>query len=289
MQQSGLILFKALIQSLPQKKKETLFKHLNKKMLDTLSPISTDLYKNPLTHKTSATSYLDHLHVSWLTPYLRTLSENDIRLFLAALSPLKQKELKEALLFAPYLPTLKEEATHYLQNHLLSKIKGEKKDLLPIECLPNNPLNSLLQLTPEELSDLIFFAGLSDLAYDLKRVIETSKIKQIHAALNTRHLSYLQSLAHQRENIAFKPMALDKWDGDISHLHQLIYQRGLNRLAKALYGSSNSLFWYIIHSLDAAQSAALEHLHTNLEHPKGQALLVKQIIDLCTSIQEKML
>lgn len=286
---AGMILFKALLQGLPQPKKQALVKHLNNKLLDTLAPLPANLASNPLMNKTPFNTYLNRVHVSWITPYLRTLSENDMRLFLAALSPEKQKELKEALLFSPHIPVLREQAKEYLQYTLFTKIRGEKKELLPIECLPEDPLNALLQLKPHQLSDLIFFAGLTDLSYDLKRVVETAKIKLIHAALSARHLSYLQSLAHQRENIAFKPMALDKWSGEASHLHQLIYQRGLNRLAKALYGSSQSLFWYVAHSLDAAQSAALEQLHTNLDHPRGHTLLVKQIVDLCTLIQEKSL
>jgi hypothetical protein len=283
--QSGMVFLKALIQATPQQKRAGFLMHLNKKMQEVLSLVPVTLYKNPLKTLTTFDRYLSDIHTSWLTPYLRTLTENDIRFFLAALSEPKRGEVMKSLRLSSPIPHLKQEARQFLQERLFAKVRAGKKNLLPLECLPDHPLNALLELTFIELTRLIDLAGLVDVAYDLRHIIETTKIKQIHSALDPEQLKFLKSLSLQKEGLAFKRMGLDKWEGDVSYLQKLIHQRGLNRLAKALFGQSESLFWYISHKLDVSQASALQQLHTDLNHPQGHALLVQQIVDLCTDIQ----
>ena len=197
----------------------------------------------------------------------------------------KRSELKKILLFSNHFPALTIQAKSFLQEHLYSKIK-EEEDLLPMECLPDHPLNFLLDLESEQILHLINLLGLYDVAFDLRHIIETAKIKQIYAALTQKEREFLQSLMQQKEPIAFKRMGLDKWDGSVSNLKSLINQRGLNRLAKALYGQEESLIWYISHKLDTGHAASLQKLCTDLKHPQGIAVLIREISDLIILVKE---
>src|SRR3989338_8236373 len=49
---------------------------------------------------------LDAIHYSWFSPFLRTLPEKDIKLFLSCLLPPQARGLKQALLLSNALPTL---------------------------------------------------------------------------------------------------------------------------------------------------------------------------------------
>lgn len=284
---SGMVFLKAGLNRTSPKRKEAFLSHLNKKMREALNAVPLDFYKDPLQNLTPLEHYLDQIHVSWLTPYLRSLTENDIRFFVSALGDLKRQEVKKSLLFSNHLHNLKAKTKHFLQEQLFTKIKANQKELLPYECLPAHPLNILLELNSEELVDLINLAGLTDVAYDLKYIIDTTKLKQIQSALSQRQQDFIKSLSQQKENIAFKRLGLDKWEGDIPLLNRLIHQRGLNRFAKALYGQDPSLLWYILHKLDVSQAALFQQLCTDLKHPQGHASLIKQIADLSTLIQEK--
>lgn len=286
---SALIFFKTFLSQMPSKKNKLIIGKLNQQMVNHLLTTPSNYYKNPLKERTSYAGYLDAIHISWITPYLRILTENDIRLFTSSLNEKKQREIKSSLLLSNHLIPLKKEAQQYLQEQLFTKIRANQKELIPIECLPKHPLNILLELSEEELVECINLIGLTDVAYDLKHIINTAKRNQILASLSPRQQEFLKSLTYQKENIAFKRMELDKWNGDPLLLHKLILQRGMNRLAKALYGTTASLFWYITHKLDISYTPLLEQLYTDLKHPQGQALLIKQIADLSTLIQEKRL
>jgi len=281
-----MLFFKVLFLRLPPKKQEALQLHLNKTILTTIQQLPSSFYKNPINPLFSAGDYLDNINATWITFYLRNFSENDIRLFAASLSEAKRNEVREILLFSNHSPPLKKEAKKFLQDRLFAKIKNKKKDLLPIECLPEHPLNTLLELTSEQLLELINCLGLMDVAHDLKHIIDTVKRKQIQGALSQKNQNFLKFISHQKESIAFKRMGLETWDGDLNYLNKLIHQRGLNRLAKALFGQEESLFWYLSHKLDTSNSSILQQLHTDLKHPKGVLLLIKQIAELKLLIQE---
>jgi hypothetical protein len=289
MKKTGRYVFSALLNARSPAMKGLLLPYLSKKEKEEFKKSPSRLFKDPSKGLDLSGKYLEYIHGSWMAPYLRTLPESDIRLVLSSVSEKKRTELKKILLFSNHFPQLSVHAKNFLQDHLYSKIKEGTDDLLPIECLPENPLNFILELENEELMRLVELLGLYDVAFDLRHVIETAKIKQIFAVLNPKERDFLQSLLQQKESIAFKRMGLDKWDGSVGYLKTLIEQRGLNRLAKALYGQEDSLLWYVTHKMDTAHAAALQKLCTDLNHPQGQAVLVRQITDIATLIKEKKL
>ena len=77
---------------------------------------------------------------------------------------------------------------------------------------------------------------------------------------------------------------MGRTDGD---LVSTLEQRGINRLAKALYKEEPSLAWYIAHRLDADRGALLMKLCTPLDHPRAAILLSEQVTDLIQSIKNQ--
>lgn len=237
-------------------------------------------YRDPCQGISSTGSQLERIHPSWITPHLRNLTEQDVKIFLAALSPAQALELKKGLLFTGESFPLSSDAKAYSQSVLLRQIIGEEKDLLPIECLPESPLNALLELSFYELCTLIDFLGLHDLTVEMRHIIDAAKLKRISEALSSDELKYVKILMQSREPVIFPRMGLDHWQGEVDKLKILVRGRGLNRLAKGLYGQHPSLFWHLSHHLDVDRALSLQKLCTPLESPSAPKLLSAQILEL---------
>ena len=279
MKHSSLTVFNSFLMQSPSPKRESLLKCLGereKSLLDALPKTQGD----PSKGFSSSEEILTRIHYSWFAPYLRTLSEKDIRLFLSALTEEQASGLKKILLLSEGKISLTKAAKLFLQKHLLSELIGTRSDILPPECLPDSPLNVLLNLKFSDLNDLIFFLGLHDLALDMKHIIETAKLKKIQAILSNEQQNYLKILFQSREPVIFAKMGLAKWMGDEESLKQLIFQRGFNRLAKAVYGQDASFLWYLIHALEIDEAHLLQKLCTPLDNSTATQALTFQIFEL---------
>lgn len=226
---------------------------------------------------------LAHVHFSWLAPILRALSETEIRLFLSTLNETQIKGLKQQLLFSNQLPTLSPFALTYLKTTLFEEIAPP--DLIPPTCLPANKLNALLEFKPPQLQLLIDLLSMHDLAVEIRHIIDTVKLKKIYSLISSSQQSYLKTLSHKKEPVSFKKIGLNHWNGDTEALQSILNQRGINRLAKALYGSHPSLIWYITHRLDIEKGQLMQRLCTPLDHPKAATILADQIIRLSESFK----
>lgn len=226
---------------------------------------------------------LSKIHFSWLAPLLRSFSEHEIKLFVSCLTPQQIKDLKTALLLSNTLPTLSTMGTVYLQKTLFNMLT--ETELIPISCLPIHPLNSLLELTFEELLSLIDLLSMHDLSVEIRHIIETAKLKEIYSLLSKAQITFLKTLLHKKETVLFKKMGLSHWKGDREMFRSMLLQRGVNRIAKALYGCNPSLLWYIAHRLDTEKGRLLMHLCTALDHPRASTLLSEQVIELIHAIK----
>ncbi len=279
MKHSSLVVFNSFLSQCSSPKKEELWKCLGdkeKSLLDSLPKTRGEPYRG----LSSPQDILSHTHFSWFAPYLRTLSEKDIRLFLSALTEEQAVGLKKMLLLSDGKTTLTLTAKLFLQKTLLQEIMGTQSEILPPECLPDSSLNALLNLPFGELEQLIAFLGLHDLAIDMKHIIETAKLKKIQAVLSSPQQSYLKILLQSREPVVFTKMGLAKWDGNAEALKQLICQRGFNRLAKAVYNQDPSFIWYLTHMLEADQAQLFQKLHTPLDNTTAMQALIFQIFEL---------
>ncbi|HEY2811555.1 MAG TPA: hypothetical protein VGJ00_09240 [Rhabdochlamydiaceae bacterium] len=227
---------------------------------------------------------LSHVHFSWFAPFLRSLPESDIKLFLGSLTEDQQKGLKGTLLFSNQIPALSEVGKLYLKRQLFSSLIGQE-DLLPLCCLLNTPITALLSMDHEELLDLIDLLSMHDLASEIRQIIDTSKLKRIYAILSPAQINFLKTLIYRKEPVVFKKLELTKWDGRTEVLKSTLEQRGINRLAKALNSEQPSLLWYIAHRLDIDKGQQLIKLCTPLDHPQAALLLSEQVVHLIHALK----
>ncbi len=68
-------------------------------------------------------------------------------------------------------------------------------------------------------------------------------------------------------------------------LRAMLHQRGINRLAKALYGHNPTLIWHVSHHLDAERGSMLLKLLSPLDHPSAGELLAAQVVDLILAMK----
>lgn len=243
-------------------------------------------YSNPLQDLETPEKLLNQIHSSWLSPFLRTLSEKDTGLFLAALCPTLSHAVGKHLLYAGELPSLSMLGKQYLQKTLLGYLTAEVEDLLPIASLPESPLNVLLDLKNELLNLSLDFLGLHDLCIEVKQIIEKTKLSKINEALTVHQQNYLKILMQSPEPVAFAKMGLANWNEDPERLKNLILQRGANRLAKALYGQDASLIWYVLHKLDFERALLVKKLMSPMDNSRAVQILIGQVLEYTTYIRQ---
>jgi len=251
-----------------------------------LSPIERQVldklpktYGNPLADNETEASILRHIHPSWIAPFLRTLPEKEIGFFLGSLDHSRGHAVAKELLYKSPLPSLTVSGKAFLQKTLLGYLTAEIDDLLPRNCLPDSPLNVLLELSDESLAFSLDFLGLHDLSLEVRQIIEKQKLQAIYDALSPSQLSYLKILAQSQEPVAFTRMGLSNWNGDQDKLRSLIRQRGGNRFAKALHGQDTSFIWYILHKLDVERALIVKKLLSPLDNSRAVQILINQIIE----------
>ena len=226
--------------------------------------------------------YLHNVHSSWFSPFLRTLPESDIRLFLSSLSPEQVTGLSTLLGFSNHLPALSFLAAQYLKQTLFDQIAPSM--LLPLACLPQSPLNTLLDLDHSEWDRLIDLMSMHDLSTEIRHIIETTKLKQIYEVLTPAQSDYLKVLTYKKEPVTFKKIGLTNWNGDAEALKLTLTQRGINRIAKALHSHESSLIWYLSHYLDIEKGTTLLKLCSPLDHPQAAHVLGRQVVDVISLI-----
>lgn len=287
MNKTAWIVCNAFLSKAGPDKKDALVRFLPQSQQELLTTLATP-EKDPLKASFDSSKLLQMVHPSWFTSFLRSLPEAEVRLFLGSFPENTAKKLQKALLFSrPILP-LTPLAKKYLQSLLVQQLQSGHPDLLLIELLPHSALNTLLDVSHEAMQLLVEYLGLHDLAVEIRQIIDTMKLKKIHSVLSPDQEAYLKGLLQKKEAVLFKRMELTKWDGKSESLEKVLYHRGLNRLAKALYPENTSLLWYISHMLPWEEANSLQSLCKPLEHAKAAALLSHQILEILPIIQNKL-
>jgi hypothetical protein len=282
MDSTALIVWHSFLQSAPLDQRNSLLYCVSPQLsaeLERQQLLSQDLYQGfePIEEE------LARIHYSWLAPFLRSLPENEIKLFLSSLTPEQIKDLKQALLLSNTLPAPSAIGKNYLKKTLFEMIATE--ELVPLSCLPADSLNCLLTLSFSELTSLIDLLSMHDLSVEIRHIIETTKLKEIYGLLTKAQTAFLKTLLHKKEAVTFKKMGLAGWNGDREALHSMLLQRGINRIAKSLYGRHPSLLWYIAHRLDSEKGQSLIKFCSAIDHPRASVLLGEQVVELVGALK----
>jgi len=275
--------FKDFVDSLPQKeKKQELLKLLSTDELEDVQQ-TPSLSFHPSHGLSSYQERLADIHYSWFIPFLERLHDPDKPLFIAPLTTQK------ASLYTHFdvlrsVDSLTSQAEHFISQTLYTYLIKDYDIILPKECLPDDPLNALLDLSREQLLQMVDMLSLHDLSLEMKTLISSAQLLKIEASLSSMQKNYLYELKKKIEPIAFKPMGLHRWNGDEILLKKILHQRGLNRLSKALSASHHSLLWHLSHKLDMGRASVVKALFKTVKNKKAIHVLVSQVCDLAASL-----
>lgn len=278
---SSLMTFASFLKKKDPKEQTLLSNYLAEELKQKVVSIDIEV-KNPF----SLEQTLSSIHPSWFIPFLRTLSQRDIRLFLSCLTPYQSGEIQKALLFTSHRVALTPIATLYLQQTLWKKLTADQIDLLPRSILPISSLSQLLELKNQELLWLLQLLGLHDISAEIRQIIDKARLNLIYGALSESEQNYLKILLQSKEPITFHRIGLASWSGSKEDLKQLIQQRGTNRLAKAIYGQDPSFIWYLCHQMDIDIASSLRRLSTPMDNLTAARLLSSQVLELIAYLRE---
>lgn len=226
---------------------------------------------------------LEPIHYTWFIPFIERLADPDKYLFIATLPHQKEALYQHFDLSRP-IDSLSNLSLLFLSQELYHYLIKDHPLILPEECLPEDPLNSLLELSREELLTVVDFLSLHDLSLEMKTMISSSQLLKIESILSHSQKNYLYELKKKIEPIAFKPIGLNHWNGDELTLKKILHQRGLNRLSKALSASHHSLLWHLSHKLDIGRASIVKTLFKALKNKKAHAVLVMQVCELINTL-----
>ncbi|NDE82887.1 MAG: hypothetical protein EB051_04665, partial [Chlamydiia bacterium] len=139
---AGSVIKNKLISYLPKEEQE---------LVENLRPSD----KDPISRIYDKQLLLKLFHPTWFTSFLRTLPEIDVGLFLSSLPESVCKPIQSALLYSNDLTPLRNCGKNYLQDALIDTLFQESENIIPLDLLPNSPLNSLLELSHGKIQQLI--------------------------------------------------------------------------------------------------------------------------------------
>ncbi|MEI8300866.1 MAG: hypothetical protein WCG10_04560 [Chlamydiota bacterium] len=249
-----------------------------------------DFYQTPplpLHPSLAMASYQECLHLihyTWMIPFLDNLSDHDKYLFISPLNEDQKQSLLRHFDLSKPTHVLTPGGQAFVCEKLYQYLTQDYKVILPKECLPEDPLNKLLDLSREKLLHLVDLLSLHDLCLEIKSMISSLHLTKIENLLSVHQKAYLYELNQKIEPIAFKPMGLNHWNGDELLLKKLLHQRGLNRLSKALASSHLSLLWHLSHKLDIGRASIVKALFKQLKNKKAHTILVTQVCTLIDTL-----
>lgn len=285
MKKIGWLFCRTLIEKKKKESKSLLFSFLpdsEKEIIEHLKPPSESLLSGCEIEK----DVLTRVHPSWLIPFLKPFSENELSLFLSSIDKRKAEKIKDSLKVSSPRINLSKTAHQFFNKKMTEFLILQTPDLLPLKALPKSALNELLDLNEVEIQTLVELLGLHDLAVELKQIIDNTKLKKIYSIFPKEKEIFLKMLSSKKEPVTFRRMEITRWDGKAESLLALLFERGLNRLAKALYPENGDLIWYVKHQLDIEHSVHFSSLCKKLEHSKAYSFLSKQVLDALSFLRK---
>jgi hypothetical protein len=148
--------------------------------------------------------------------------------------------------------------------------------VVPLDCLGKMPLSWLLGLDKRVLVRMIGYLGLRDLGAEMKRTIESAKLRETEALLADRQTSYLRHCMQESDPMPGPRHTLEEW---IAESGKLAQESGLIRLGRALSSHDRSFIWHLAHRLDTGRGRwIMTHAQETIA-PAMTNKLVAQVAD----------
>lgn len=198
---------------------------------------------------------LESMHYSWIEPLVQTFPAPLHPVILASLTPEQSIGLKQLSTRETSKVTVSAPVKTFMLHQLYTLLDAQDKP--PLEYLPESDVSFLAKWSKQQLVTLMDFLSLSDLAAELRYIVNRDHLKNIYNCLSSKQLRYLKICLHQKEQIISPKLNINATKQDCNKLKQTLHRRSLIRFAKALSGEHPDLVWYIAHILDRGRGTLL--------------------------------
>lgn len=225
---------------------------------------------------------IDRLHYSWLRPLISQLPESIHPVVLGALTPTQRERLQQYFPITPIAPS--QPAKEFFIQKLYSLMNDAERT--PLEYLPETDLSPLGTWNKKQLIILIDLLGLYDLASEIRHIVDKRYLENIYGALSPLQLSYLKICLYQKENITSPKLGLNLAEEKSEKLRNILHQRGIARLGKALSGQHPDFIWYLVHTLDVGRGAILQNYYKKKAVPNVTSGLKLQVLSVMNFLKK---
>ncbi|MCY3974286.1 MAG: hypothetical protein OXF02_01905 [Simkaniaceae bacterium] len=246
-------------------------------------PFTSPLVVGPAYGQGSAL-HIEAIHYSWWFSLLAPFSTGDQLKFLSLFDADVREKMKRRLGLALPAPPLSPFVKGFMRRFIHDQLTASQEGLIPLEFLPDHPLNMLVTLTKPALQHVIDLLSLYDLRAEMRQMVGSRRLRMVGASLSSLQRAYFRGL-RQKEPRFFARLKLEDWDGERGTLQRMLHRRGLSRLGKALFGCHFSLLWHIMHRLDTGRAEVLRRAFTDVRNERTRAILIDQVSDVVTFIR----
>lgn len=279
MDKRGWMMLRVLINRYNPKAGNSLLKFLPQNELQAVTDLdikSTDL--TPILQQPQ--NSLTKIHYSWIQPLLGK--------FPGPLQPVAAAALTSEQLAGMQIATplaISNVVKTFILNQFYRLLKIDEH--FPVEYLPETELSQLSKWPKQQLVNLIDFLGLHDLASEVRQIVNRDYLKNIYTCLTPKQFHYLKVCLHQKEQITSPKLGIDPTKQDCSRLKQVIHQRGLLRLGRALCNEHPDLVWHLAHTLDMGRGNILLKNYQPGAFPKITPILKQQLLNLMNFLKKE--
>ena len=176
-------------------------------------------------------------------------------------------------------------ASAFFVRKLYDRIK--QREILDPNFLPHEELSVLLDLSRQDLIDIVDFLGLYDLADEVRHMVDKKSLQTVYACLDNKKMQFVRMCLHQKSKFSAPKLNLQNWHGDCAELLMMMHQRGLYRLGKALSGSHPHFLWHLLRRFDTGRSALLQKYYAPQASPGVTSSLVQQVTNVMNFLKQK--
>lgn len=233
-----------------------------------------------------ASDFLNQVHYSWFLDVFKKIPEGERTLILSALSKEKIKSFKGVVEadfdliegLPVYLkPFFYKVAYRYFKNNSIFPYQWGKK----------SPLSPLLELKKSELLRVIDFLGVHDLAAEIPKVLGRDILQRIYVLLSVKQKRYLQCCMVKKELFILPELGLNKWNGDIQLMRNLLHRRGLIRFAVAISGEDVFFKWFLYHILDIGRASFIKKNQADKVSKDVNNYLQESVLNIVNLLMER--
>ena len=215
------------------------------------------------------------IHYSWLSELFSNFPKDKQALYLRALNSSQSKGLSSLLGTSFKQAPIPKLASEYLLGSLT--LAHPLATEVQREFLEKSSFSPLLDFDKSRLVNLIDLLGIFDLAAEVKKVVEKTRLKEVYLWLNQQQQAFLKNCLRQEDVLTEERQGIHSWTKNQKAFLHKIHLKGLARFSQALKGESSKLVWHLTRTLDKGRGEVILKSLEKVEKSDLQSALQKQV------------